>query len=228
MPATENRALSDLLNHSHRTALGARGFTLVEIVVGLAILALLLSMAYAFHLGAARNTALTGEHTVALRSVMVALESLRRDLEQMSYQCPQRDLVLLSHPELGDGRGVSLRVPDAPGADDPWRETYVPVTYQLRRVAGSKAAYHLVRTMAASGRETVLANCLLRDMLVHFLPPGSAGSPGLSPYQAYLEITMVGLGSVDGTATYTASIMVPLAMMRPAGAYTASVPLKGP
>ena len=205
------------------TGRAPRGFTIVELVLGLSLTALVLSMAYSFQVGATRETKLTGEHAEALRSVLVAMESMRRDLEQMLYQCPQRDLALLPHPELGPGRAISLRVPDPGEATDPWKALHVPVLYELRRVAGSPHAHHLVRKEAESGRETVLRSCLLRDMLAHFIPLKAQASQGLSRYQAYLEITMIGLGSPEGTATYTASMMVPLALMSPAGIYTVRV-----
>jgi len=184
---------------------------------------MLIALAHTFYVGATTGTIRSIEHGDALRSVSVAMEAIRRDLEQMLYQCPQRDLALLPHPELGPGRAISLRVPDPGEATDPWKALHVPVLYELRRVAGSPHAHHLVRKEAESGRETVLRSCLLRDMLAHFIPLKAQASQGLSRYQAYLEITMIGLGSPEGTATYTASMMVPLALMSPAGIYTVRV-----
>lgn len=205
-----------------------RAFTLVEIVVGLSIATLTLSMAYSLQLGATRSSTRSGEHAEALRSVMIAMESVRRDLEQMLYQCPQRDLVLIAHPELGENRGVSLRVPDVRNGAGLWGALHVPVTYSLRHVEGPSQAYRLVRTETKTGRETVLKSCLLRDMVVHFVPLKTTRSQGLSPYRAYLEVTMVGLGSVTGAVTYTSSMMVPLALMSPAGAYTVRLPSGSP
>jgi len=200
---------------NHRAA-----FSIVEVTIGMAILVMLLAVTHSFHIGATKSAAITGEHSEALRSVVVALESIRRDLEQMIYQCPSRDLALLNHPELGDNRGLSVRVSDGSISSDSWRATFVPVSYALRRVAGSSHAYHLVRTDTNSGKETVLKSCLLRDMLIRHVPLKDGGGKGLSPYQAYLEITMIGLGSLNGQDSYTASMVVPLALMYPAMAYT--------
>lgn len=210
-----------------RGAPSAEAFTLLECLLGVPVLLLFLGMAWSFHAGASRDTARTSDNAAAFQSTLVGMEHLRRDLEKMLYQSPRRDLALLPHPDLGEGRGIGLRVPDLPAGATPWTAEHATVSYSLRKVAGASHAYRLVRRDEKHGTEAEIRGCLLRDMVAHLVPCGSAGGNGLSAYQAYLDVTMIGVGSERGLVTHTASMLVALPLMAPAGAYELQLALGG-
>lgn len=197
------------------TMTGRRGFTLVEALVAVLLLGLILGVLFYLQRGASKGNLLATDHSEALRASMVALESVQREVDRMLYQCPERDLVMLAHSELGPGSGVALRVPaDVPGAH-PWEARHVPVSFTLRRTPAKVPAYLLVRTETDTGRETVMRGHLLADLKVRLIPRGTATAPSLSPFCAYLEVVATGLGSGEGTARYTASSLLPLMRLGP-------------
>lgn len=190
-----------------------RAFTVLEALVAVLLLGLILGVLVSLQRGGAKAGLLATDHSEALRAAMVALEAVQRDVDRMLYQCPDRDLVMLAHSELGPGSGLGLRVPAKTPGSHAWEAKHVPVAFTLRRTPAKVPAYFLVRT--ENGTDTVLREHLLADLKVRLIPRGTAATPSLSPFCAYLEVIATGLGSGEGTARYTASSLLPLMRLGP-------------
>jgi hypothetical protein len=135
----------------------------------------------------------------------------------MLYQCPGRDLAITD-----GGSGLHVRVPKAPSSTDPWNAEHVPVSYRLEPTPGFQGAQRLLRKNGRTGEERPLRGCLLKRVQFALVPlrTSGTGGGGLSDLQAYLEITLVGMGSENGTVVHTASMLYPLVLMAPVGLYT--------
>jgi hypothetical protein len=177
------------------------------------LLALVLALVLTMNRGAARSGEKTVEHSAAVRAAMMALETIQRDVDLMLYQCPERDLVLLTQAELGPGRGLCVHIPAETGATgDPWRARHVPIAYTLRKAPGSKKGFHLVRIERSTGRETVYKSALLADLKVEWMPRGTTAG-GLVLSQDALTVTCTGMGASSGEIRYTAAMLLPLPRM---------------
>ena len=172
------------------------GFTLVEALVGASVFLLAISMIYTFFLGATNSTGKSVEASDALRSVLIATEALRHDAGRLVFQ-RRTDLVLTNQ-----NRGLSTLVPEAFGTDL-WNNQTSPVTYSLEPVEGASEVFRLIRKDSAGSH--ALGGCLLKDLLITYVAPKD-----ISKLQAYLQVTMIGLGSTSAKATYTGSALLPL------------------
>jgi len=181
--------------------------------VGISIFMMVMSIVYAFYVGAAKSTRGSVEYSDAIRSVMIASEAIRRDVSQMLFQRVGRDLAIFD-----DYRALSVRVPSSTLAEvddgsDLWRAEHTPVTYTLEPVQNSKSnAKILIRKETENNREDRLRSCLLQDMFVQYFPPSSAAE-SISPLQGYLDIAVIGLASKDSSVKYTTSLLIPLPYM---------------
>lgn len=190
----------------------SRAFTLVEVLIGVGLLVLVMGLVWAFFFGGAQQTKGSQESSDAVQSVMIASEWIRSDVARMRLVDPSKDLAIFNPgTDLGVGRGLSLRVPRELTPDF-WYYTWDPVTYQLDPIMGTEnmvpRPYQLVR-IDDKGRKA-LANCYLADMLVNVVDVGA-----VSEMQAYLEITLVGLGAPGSKAMYTQSQLLPLTLWAP-------------
>jgi len=125
---------------------------------------------------------------------------LTLDVSRMRFQDLRRDLAILD-----GGRTLSLAIP-RPLTPDFWSCLHDPVVFALTPVPGAKDAYTLTRQENGKGR--TIGGCLLKSLYFRIIPPGE-----ISALQAYLEVTMVGLGAVGSKTTYTGSVLVPLTLM---------------
>jgi len=181
-----------------------RAVTLVEVLVASAVFLVLAAAAYPFLTGAAGGTARAVEASDALRSTLIATELLRHDAARLFFQ-HRDDLVIMN-----DGRALSMLIP-APTADL-WTLPVQPVTYTLAAVPAADRVYRLLRDDGAGPRP--VAGCLLRDLLVRYVAPGE-----ISAQRAYLEVTLIGLGSERPRTSYSASALLPLDRTRLPRAY---------
>src|SRR5262249_15257177 len=85
---------------------------------------------------------------------------------------------------------------------DYWGGTYLGTQYFLEKVNGTNASHLIRRTLQS---KTVVPGCLFQDMTCDYIPPGK-----IAGQQAYLQVTLVGLGRLNGTVTYTSSTLFPL------------------
>ena len=177
-----------------------RAFTLAETVVAAALCAMLVSIVVTLYLGAARGTHATLEATDALRSALIASEAIRRDVGEMLFQLPARDLVIGP-----DHKSLAIRVAGSL-PEDYYKADYVGLLFRLQPITGS-SQYHLLRDH--EGKSEPVAGCLLSDLQFQFI---AAEEP--SPLRAFLQVTLVGSGS-GGATTYTYSMFLPLSRMRP-------------
>ena len=185
------------------------GTSLIEASIAVVLAAMVLNGVTVIASGANGSTARSGSESDALRSVVLATESLQRDIAGMAYQIPDRDLAIFD-----GGHGVSFRIPSAADSRDLWNISYVPVSYALNPVPGSSAKF-LIRTDSKGAR--ALPGCYLRDLHVVFTPQGV-----MSPVQAYLNVIVIGLDSPAGKTALTSSFLVPLALMGLPGAAPAA------
>lgn len=191
---------------------------MVEICVSLAVLVLAAALVHALYISAARGTSMSVEASDALRSVLTASEFLRTDLGEMTLQ-KLSDLVIAK-----EGRELAFSVPKRLETDL-YMCDWTVVKYELERLPGATGVHRLVRSVG--DQPTPLASCLLKDLRVRYVPPKGVPVPaepiyaqeGMSPFQAYLEITLVGLGSAAARQSYTASLMHPLTFARPPAPY---------
>jgi hypothetical protein len=182
-----------------------RALTLTEVLIGAAVFFLALAMVWSFFVGAGTQTGRSVESSDSVRSVLIATEFMRYDVARMRLVTSQQDLAIFD-----DGRGLSVRVPREITGDF-WNYTWDPVTYRLQRIPGTLGAA-LIRTDSKGSQK--LANCLLRDMLVRIVAVGE-----VNPMQAYLEITLVGMGQPNGKEMYTNACLIPLTLWSPPEKY---------
>lgn len=207
VPRTRRTSLNPLKR------LSRKAFTIVEIMISVAIFAMVIILVYAFYVGGATSTSKSVDHSDAIRSAVIACEAIRRDLARALYQEPTRDLGIFNN-----GRGVSVRIPSEPlDENNLWQALHSPVTYTLKDIPGSKGAKYLIRKddKEGGGSERQLKGCYLRDILVQYIPQGK-----ISPLQAYLEVTMIGMGNPKNDVTYTTSMLIPMPLMLPTGQYS--------
>lgn len=201
-----------------RTRSTRRGLTLVEVLIGASVFFLAMAMMWSFFVSASQQTGKTADSSDAVRSVMIASEFMRYDVARMRLVDPSKDLAIFNPGgDIGDGRGLSMRVPREMGADF-WYYTWDPVTYELKYPLGIKVEDYNPRPLQLWRTDSTgskpLANCWLADMLVRVVPVGE-----VSEMQAYLEITLVGLGSPGSKAMYTQAQLLPLTLWAPPTKY---------
>ena len=198
------------------TTLGIRrhALTIVEILIGLSLLVLLFSIVWTFFGSANQQTARSSESSDAVRSVMMASEFIRYDVARMRLVDPSKDLAIFN-PGAGMGRALSVRVPQDMTPDF-WFYTWNPVTYEMAPSLDNQdnpPRYYLLYRTDEKGKKP-LANCYLKDMLVRVVPMGE-----VSAMQAYLEITLVGLGGPNSNTMYTQAQLLPLTLWAPPTKY---------
>lgn len=189
-----------------------RGLTIVEVLIAASVFFLAIAMVWSFFVSGSQQSAKSAESSDAVRSVMIASEFIRYDVSRMRLVDPSKDLAIFNPgTDLGVGRGLSVRVPRDMTADY-WYYTWDPVTYQLDPIMGTEnmtpRPYQLVR-IDSNGRKP-LAGCYLADMLVNVVDVGK-----VSEMQAYLEITLVGLGAPGSKQMYTQAQLLPLTLWAP-------------
>lgn len=197
-----------------------RAFTIVEALVGLSVMVLAAALVHEFYVSAGKGTALSVEQADALRSVLIASEFIRTDLGEMRFLDVKKDIAI--EPA---NKKFSVYIPPVL-SPDLWSGNYFTVIYELERIPGTPGVSRLMRRMAGKSPEP-LANCLLKDMIVRIVPARGAVVPwhptfapaGVSAYQGYLEVTLVGTGSLAGRSTYTSTILHPLTYMSPPEPY---------
>lgn len=188
------------------------GFTLVEGIVSLSVMVLAAAMVHGLYVSAAQGTSMSVEASDALRSVLIATEFLRTDLGGMTFQ----KLADLKLPE--DGKELGFSVPKRL-EPDLYKCDWQAIRYQIETIPGY-AGHRLVRSVDDDRQP--LANVWLQSFRARYVPPKGARVPdepiyakqGVSPFQGYLEITLVGLGGAAGKQTYTASVLHPLTPAR--------------
>jgi prepilin-type N-terminal cleavage/methylation domain-containing protein len=178
-----------------------RGFTLAETIVAAAIFTLIVAIVASLYAGATRGANLSVEASDALRSTLIAAEYIRRDVGEMLFQLPDRDLVISP-----DRHALTIRVPGSL-PEDFWKADFEGLIYRLERMPGTTGTFRLVRQFRKQSE--AIAGCLLQDVTFTHVRPG-----GLSPLQAYLQVTLVGLGSADRPTTYTYSMFLPLTKLK--------------
>jgi hypothetical protein len=172
----------------------ARGFTVVEVVVTVLLVASVLMAILALVRGAGQGSEHAGATTDAVQSVLIASECLRQDLARMLFVAPARDLA------LADGaRSIGFRVPDGLGTD-PWTLDYHPVHYETRPVQRQSDLFQLFRT--ESGRTLPVPTCYFKQVQFGYRPP-------VGRVTAFLEVNLVGCDA-HGRGDYAASILLPL------------------
>jgi prepilin-type N-terminal cleavage/methylation domain-containing protein len=187
-----------------------RGYTIVEVMVGLMIMALLMVMIMTFFSSGTSQSTKGADSSDAVRSVMIASEFMRYDIARMRLVDPSKDLAIFK-----DGRALSVRVPREMTPDF-WYYTWDPVTYELAPPVDSNEnppRYQMLYRTDEHGRKP-LANCYLKDMLVKIVPIKE-----VSAMQAYLEITLVGIGNPTSSTMYTQAQLLPLTLWAPPTKY---------
>lgn len=185
-------------------------FTIVEVLIGLALFALVLILVWNFFIGGTQQTQKGADSSDAVRSVMIASEFIRYDVARMRLVDPSKDLAIFK-----DGRALSVRVPREMTPDF-WYYTWDPVTYELAPPIDSNESpprYQLLYRTDKDGKKP-LANCYLKDMLVKIVPIKE-----VSAMQAYLEVTLVGIGNPTSTTMYTQAQLLPLTLWAPPTKY---------
>jgi hypothetical protein len=173
------------------------GHTVVEIALAAAIFSLVLGIVVGFQSWVGRSAGRTVASTEAQRSVLQALDAIRRDVQGMCYREGQEDIRVAA-----DGRSLMLRV--VKPAADPWHNSYQPVSYYLASTKGS-SGYRLMRH--DEGGAAAIAGCTLGDLFVRLAESGR----GL-----LLEVTC--RGQVEGS-TYTGSTFIPVPVLAAPAAY---------
>lgn len=181
---------------------GRRGFTLAETIVATAVFSLIVAIVSALYVGGARGSYASVDASDALRSTLIAAEHIRRDVGEMLFQVPARDLVITP-----DRRGLTIRVPGAL-PEDYWKADFEGLVYRLEPATGATKAFRLVRQFRKESDP--IAGCLLRDASFTYVAPG-----GMSPMQGYLQVTLVGTSGADRSSTYTYSMFLPLTKLKP-------------
>jgi hypothetical protein len=174
----------------------ARGLTFVEVLIGTTVFFMVLALVFTFFLSGTDSSGRSVEASDALRSVLLATEFLRHDAARLVFQRSD-DLKILN-----GGRGIGMLVVEEMGPDL-WSSGTVSISYSLAPVAGAREVYQLVRQ--EKGPPRPISGCLLKDLLIQYVPVGQ-----VSALQAYLEVTMIGLGSTSARATYTGCSLLPL------------------
>jgi hypothetical protein len=187
-----------------------RAATLVEVSVAALLACLVAGMISGLFASAQGSSHRSVESSDAVRSALIAMESIRSDVGRLTLESAGRDIAVLD-----GGRGLSLHVA-RPLGDDLWRVDTDAVTYRLDAVDASRRAHRLVR-QDSTGRWP-LAACLLGDMLVTMVSagPGTGAAPEAPPRPpgasgSWLEVSLIGVASRDGGATHVESAWLPLA-----------------
>ena len=186
-----------------------RGFTLVEVLVFLSLLLVFFLAAESLGRQTLVRSRQCAEHGGATRSAMLAIETVRSDVERMLFQCPSRDLALF------ENGGLSMRVPDGAEQPDLWAARVVPVTYSLRPIERS-VAYHLERSSGNPPQVAVVGGCVLRDLQFKLISSYEPGSSRMS----YLEVIARGMDEPGASVVLTLSELIPLPLMVSGGTYT--------
>jgi hypothetical protein len=160
---------------------------------------MVLGLVVGFQTWASKSSGRTVASTEAQRSVLLAMDVIRRDVQGMCIRPGQDDIKVAA-----DGRSLLLRVV-VPGADV-WHNSYHPVSYYLALVKGA-AGYRLMRH-DEKGADAI-PGCMLGDLFFHLADAGQ----GL-----LLELTC--RGQADGSA-YTGSTLIPVSVLSPPPAYPA-------
>lgn len=182
-------------------------FTLTEVLLGLALLSIVIVLLASLHSSFTSYSKAAIETCDAVRSVLIAAELLRNDVDRMYFKVPGQDLAIGR-----DGRSISFRVPKQLG-DDPWEVENEPVIYTLREASPGTEVFRLVRRDWRG--EKVVGGSLLHDMLVRVVLPS-----GPSRFDAFLEITLVGTSGLDGKKRHVGTLMLPIKrVMRPSIGY---------
>ena len=186
-----------------------RGFTLIETLIFAGLLTLFLTGAGLVARQAMRAMRQSTEHAGAVRSALLAVETIHADAERMLYQCPSRDLAIHR-----DGQGVSLRVPVDSGAPDLWSGAFTPVSYALVRCPGTPA-YRLERGAGDPAHAAPVGGCVLRDLKIALVDGGTPENPRAG----CLTITASGVDEPSSAHVETLSVLVPLPVQVPGGGY---------
>jgi hypothetical protein len=178
-----------------------------EALIGLALLAVVSGFLASFWWQGNASADQTSQHCDAVAAVLVASEHLRSDAARMLLEDPAEDLEIES-----DGRAISFRVSRAVDGD-PWTILKEPVSYRLEPVSGASRVHRLIRE-EGGGPAAPVPGCLLADMQIRVATPGD-----LSPDQAFLEVTLVGVNAVHAKVRHTVSILIPLHVVVEPAAY---------
>jgi general secretion pathway protein J len=162
------------MNRRARTS----GFTLIELVVAIAIFAAMYVMAQQFLSAALRNREILNRHADALESGQRTLIFLTMDMEQIIAR-PVRDRFGDTRPAVEGGEnGVSVtRLGWANPMDLRRRSTMQRVTWRLRDDELVRSHYRVLdRAAGAEPRETVMMEDV-SDFRVRYLHETPAGEP---------------------------------------------------
>src|SRR5205823_5845594 len=119
-----------------------RGVTLMEILIGALVGLVVLGLLAVLMSRSALMSAKGGDASETLRTSIVVLETIRRDLSRAVFQDPG-DLVIAD-----GGHGFSM-LASRPFGRDPWSTDTEVVTYRLLPVPGPRSAYRVVREDAS-------------------------------------------------------------------------------
>lgn len=184
-----------------QAARARRAFTLVEILVGLGLFSLVLVILGGAYSAFTRYSTAAIESCDAVRSVLIASELIRQDVDRMYFKNPAEDLAIFNL-----GRAMSFRIPKTIGKDF-WGTDNEPVVYSLRETASGSEVFQLIRKDWRG--ERAVGGCLLLDFLVRVVQP-----TGANAYDAFLEILIVGTGSIEKRERYVGTMMLPLTRVR--------------
>jgi type II secretory pathway component PulJ len=166
------------------------GFTLPEAAIAGALGALLLGLLCSALLSASHAAARITDTCSCLRSSLLAMETIRRDIEQLAYMNPAADL-----STLDGNRAIYIRVLKPTGRD--LRSCFAAgVTYALRSVGEQGRPFHLIRADSNAVRE--IPEVLLADLRFDWTK-NAAGDGGV------LQVTVVGVGRTESDKTCVVS-----------------------
>jgi len=128
-----------------------------------------------------------------MRSALLAAESIRRDVVRATLADPDHDIGIPdSGTALDEHRLASV-------ASDLWGWTNEKISFALKGLPGVTGVFHLTRDAA------LVPGCLVAGLQCRVLAEGV-----LSARQTYLQVTVVGAGSLAPKAEFTSSTLIPL------------------
>jgi hypothetical protein len=172
------------------------GLGMAELIIGMAIFAMLMLVFHQIHNGTQRATGKASAASEALNSSFVAVEFLRYDIGRILLRGSE-DLKILD-----DGHRLEFT---ASGPSNPDLTLFNPqeMAYFLGPVVGKKGARRLFRKSADGAR--YLEGCYLKEFDCRLVPGNEDNG-----INGYLQISLVGLDGVDARSSFASSCLIPL------------------
>lgn len=203
-----------------------QGFTLVEMVVVVAVLVLLFAVANTLYVGSARQGRLTDEHATAAEHAAVALESVLADLRQMAVR-PKPQPLSEAYRLSNDKRSIALLRSEPRVGGTSAAESASLVTFQLdtsSRGTGNYIMKRLQEMEDGTKTERALPGIVLRDVRYDAIEQDSRN---------FLRVTVTALARDEDLTkvapelapkTYSASSLFEVRQPEAPAAFTAGLP----